>query len=215
MINFKENDIVSLREKVKERLSEKRYIHTLGVEDMAVKLGVKCLPDRIGELRVAALLHDISKEYSEAEHFELINQHNICLTESDVSTPAIWHSITAPIVIERDFSEYATPSVLSAVRNHTVGDPDMSVFDEIIFLADYIEEGRRYISCKEVREEFFRLASSTDNTMENIYALHKATLSSLDNTIKFFVSKNEPFHERTESTRVAILAKSERQKYGN
>ena len=60
-----------LRREVCQRLSEKRYNHTLGVEKMAVLIGGYCMPESIDRLRVAALLHDISKEYSEAEYLEI------------------------------------------------------------------------------------------------------------------------------------------------
>jgi predicted HD superfamily hydrolase involved in NAD metabolism len=143
-MKYTENQIDFLRLEVGKRLSAKRFSHTLGVERMAVKIGEKCLPDRIDELRVAALLHDISKEYSEAEHLELIKTYNFSLSDEDLASPQLWHSITAPFVVMRDFPEFRGEDILSAVRNHTVGAPSMSVFDEIILLSDYIEDGRRY-----------------------------------------------------------------------
>ena len=120
-MNFTEQQISDLRSRVKKRLSEKRFKHTLGVEKAAVYLAEKCISDSIDEIRVAALLHDISKEYSEAEHLEIIDLNNISLTDEDKASVALLHSITGPCVVERDFSEYATDRVLSAIRNHTVG----------------------------------------------------------------------------------------------
>ena len=207
---FTDDRIDELRAKVKGRLSEKRFVHTLGVEDMAVKIGQLCLPDSIDELRVAALLHDISQEYSEAEQFEIAERHNISFTEADLVAPPIWHSITGPLVIADEFPSFASERVLSAVRNHTGGDPDMSVFDEIIFLADYIEDGRAYIMCEQVRNQFFELAAAAQSRDDYIQALHRATLSSLENTIKWFVLRGRSYHERTEHTRKAIMAKIER-----
>ena len=64
-----------------------------------------------------------------------------------------------------------------------------SVFDEIIFLADYIEEGRAFIMCQQVREEFFALAAEAHSYEDDLQARHRATFSSLQNTIKFFVSR--------------------------
>ena len=206
-MRFTEQQIESLRLKVKERLSEKRYIHTLGVEDMAVEIGKACLPDRIDELRVAALLHDISKEYSEAEYLELMKRHNIALTEWEINEPALWHSMTAGGVIKEEFPEYATADILSAAYNHTVGSEDMSVFDEIILLSDYIEEGRRYPTCVGLREEFLAELNSAETVSEAIFALHRAVAKSLDNNIKEFVSRGKRYHYRTELTRDAILKK--------
>ncbi len=143
-MKYSEKQIDKLRRTVADRLSEKRMRHTIGVEKMAVLIGEKILPETVSELRAAALLHDISKEYSEAEYFTLIKKHNISIGKEEIDEPALWHSITAPAVIKDDFPEFASEDVLSSAYNHTVGSPDMTVFDEIILLSDYIEEGRQY-----------------------------------------------------------------------
>ena len=57
-----ESDISALREKVRDYLTEKRYAHTLAVEREAQFLGGIYLPEKIKELRCAALLHDITKK---------------------------------------------------------------------------------------------------------------------------------------------------------
>ena len=143
-MKFTEKQIKDLRHAVGERLSEKRFAHTLGVEKMAVLIGEEIMPESVDKLQVAALLHDISKEYSEAEHFFVIKKHNVRLTDEDIVSPALWHSFTAPGVVIDEFSTYADEEILTAVGNHTVGSPDMSVFDEIILLS---EIGRA--SCRE------------------------------------------------------------------
>lgn len=199
-----------LRREVCQRLSEKRYNHTLGVEKMAVLIGGYCMPESIDRLRVAALLHDISKEYSEAEYFEIIKQNSITMSEDDLAAAPIWHSITAPCVVKSDFPEFADCDVLSAVYNHTVGSPDMSVFDEIILLSDYIEEGRTYKNCVILREKFFAELEKTKDTDEAVMALHRAVVESLENNINEFVSRGKGYHHRTAQTRDAIKAKTER-----
>lgn len=214
-MKFTDEQINSLRIRVKERLSEKRFIHTLGVEEMAIKIGILCLPERIDELRVASLLHDISKEYSEAEYFEIAKRHNFTFSEEDLESPALWHSITAPFAVIEDFPEYANEDILSAVGNHTTGSADMSVFDEIILLSDYIEEGRKYKNCIDVRKRFFDDISAASNREEYIFALHFATYTSLENNIKEFISRGESYHSRTKAARDAILKKTERQSNGN
>ena len=209
-MKYTDTQIDLLRCEVCQRLSEKRYNHTLGVEKMAVLIGGYCMPESIDKLRVAALLHDISKEYSEAEYFEIIKQHNIAMSEDDLAASPIWHSITAPCVVKSDFAEFADSDVLSAVYNHTVGSPDMSVFDEIILLSDYIEDGRTYRNCVMLREKFLAALEKTTGTDEAVKALHIAVLESLENNINEFVSRGKGYHHRTEMTRDAIKAKTER-----
>ena len=209
-MKFTEEQILNLRSCVKERLSEKRFTHTLGVENAAVNIAGKCIPDMLDEIRVAAILHDISKEYSEAEHFNIIEENGISLTDEDKASVALLHSVTGPFVIKSDFPEFATDAVLNAVRNHTVGAPDMSIFDEIIYLADYIEENRTYPMCIEVREFYTARSNEAISREEQILALHMACIKALNNTIKEFESRGKSYNEMTRLTRDSLLAKTER-----
>ena len=214
MMKYTEYQIDSLRQRVTERLSEKRMKHTLGVEKMAAFIGEKVMPERVDELRAAALLHDISKEYSEAEQLSTVKKHNISFGEEEINEPALWHSLTAAAVIKDDFTEFADGDILSAVYNHTVGSPDMSVFDEIILLSDYIEEGRTYPVCVQLRQSFLEELDSADCLDEAVSVLHRAVYKSLDNNIKEFISRGKSYHSRTELTRDAIFKKIERQTNG-
>ena len=207
MMKFSRDKIDNLRQRVGERLSEKRFLHTLGVEKMALYIGEKIMPERLSELSVAALLHDISKEYSEAEHKNAAKRHNISMSEEDISSPQLWHSITACAAVLDDFSEYATEDILSAVTNHTTGSPDMSDFDSIILLSDYIEEGRKYPNCVSLREAFLRELDLARTLEERIYTLDRAVYISLDNNIKEFISRGVSYHTRTKATRDAFWAK--------
>ena len=136
------SDIENLRGEISKRLSCDRYTHTLGVERAAVFLAQMCLPEKECELRAAALLHDVTKELSTEEHFQILRSAKQKILDKDRDFIPILHSFTAPAVISADFPEFATDQILSAVYNHTLGDSDMTVFDEIIFLADFIEDTR-------------------------------------------------------------------------
>ena len=209
-MKFTVTEIDSLRREVEGRLSQKRFEHTLGVEKMAEHIAEKVMPDRVDEIRVAALLHDISKEYSEAEQLEIAKDYGLTIGDEEINTPALWHSITAPGVVLRDFSHYASEDVLSAVYNHTVGAADMTVFDEIILLADYIEEGRKYDRCIALRESFCAEIERCRDNNAAVLVLHRAVYQSLENNIQEFISKGVDFHSRTKTSRDAVLAKIER-----
>jgi predicted HD superfamily hydrolase involved in NAD metabolism len=201
-----EIEISALRKKIKNLISEKRYDHTLGVEECAVSLSKKCLPGFEFEIAAAALLHDVTKELSSGEQLSLLLLSDIHLTDDELQSPEIFHSLTAPYVIKRDFSEFATRNVLSAVENHTVGAPDMSVFDEIIFLSDYIETGRKYDSSKKLHNYVFENLSDSD-IESNIAILHEASLISINCTIDNLISKKRFIIPKTILTRNALLAK--------
>ncbi len=203
---FCEHDFEHLRRRVREYMSEARFIHTLGVEKMAEYLSVMCAPEYTTQMRIAALLHDISKEYSDEEQMRLIDEGSVALDESDKASPQILHSFTAPVVIKRDFPELADEIILSAVGRHTIGSPDMSVTDEIIFLADFIEEGRSYDSCVALRK-YVTDGMNEGATAENLNILHQACADSIDHTIKNILTRKKVYNPKNILTRDALLAK--------
>ena len=201
-----EADISALRSDVKKYMSEKRYEHTLGVEAAAIRIGEYCLPDKIIPLRCAALLHDISKELSADEQTEILREVK-GITVSDLLTPPAHHAFTAPTVILRDFPSFATKEILSAVFNHTTASADMSVFDEIVFIADYVEDGRTYTDCIKVRDELFKRLEEARDIEECVQWLHVATISTLNNTINSLKSRNRFINDRTLSAKEAFISR--------
>ena len=206
-MTYSEEQLKELRGKVSARLSEKRFLHTLGVERAATFLAKRIIPEKESEIRAAALLHDITKELTVQQHVEIIKAHLQFVTESDMLAPAVYHSLTAPYVITRDFPDFSDKDILSAVLNHTIGAPDMSVFEEIIFISDYIEDGRTYPVCVSVRENLMSRISVCSDPSECIAYLHEATIESLDNTIISLVKRGDFLHEKTVMTRNAFLGR--------
>ena len=205
-MTFSAEQINKLRNRVKSVLSEKRYLHSVGVEKCAVKLASFCLPEAKSELAVAALLHDVTKEYSQGEHLSILAINDVALSEAELESGQIFHSYTAPYVIKSEYSEYATPNVLSAVKHHTVGDENMSVFDEIVFLADYIEETRTLQTSIALGEYVFSQMQE-GNTESNVAILHDAALKSINFTISHLIEKNRYIIEKTILTRNALISK--------
>ena len=201
---FSNDKIAELRDRVRDRLSAKRFAHVLAVEDCAAKLGRYMLPSRVNELRVAALLHDISKELPTEEHIRLLIEDGFALTDEDRASAPILHSFTAPIIVKRDFSNFATPDVLSAVFKHTVGDSDMSIFDKIIFISDYVELTRSYNSCIMVRnflfDNFDRL-----NEAEREKRLNESCIASIDGALDALSRSKSVINPRMLMTKKSLL----------
>jgi predicted HD superfamily hydrolase involved in NAD metabolism len=205
-MTFSSFEIAELSKAVKKRISEKRFAHTLGVASMAEKLSALCLPEMSSELVSAAYLHDITKELPTSKHLELIKLQGVALSEEDLNSEAVLHSFSAPFVIKRDFPDFATKDILSAVFNHTLGAPDMSVFDEIIFLADFIEETRPYEESKALRS--FVIENMRDGEFElNIRILHEACIKAIDSTVLHLINKKRAINSKNILTRNALLSK--------
>ena len=194
---FEENSLTELRTVVKTVLTEKRYLHTIGVEDMASYLGSAIIPERVNELRAAALLHDVAKELSYDEQVSLVKSSDVLYTKEDIETKPALHSIAAIPVIKRDFPEYATENILSAVVNHTLGNDGMSVFDEIIYISDYAEAGRTYPTCQAVRKYLLDNVIFGKSYQDNVNALHTALLLSIEHTVESLKRRNEKINSKT------------------
>ena len=205
-MKFSNEQIELLRKNVGERLSKKRYLHTLGVENAACYIASFFEDLDASELAVAALLHDITKEYSEAEHKDVLKSNREAGDEM-CGVSAALHSLTAPYVVESDFPEYATSNILSAVRNHTLGCPEMSIFDEIIFISDYVEDGRTYPACVDVREMLYNDLKKAESQAECVIALHRAVVRSLEYTVSALRARGALLHETTEDTLNWFVAK--------
>ena len=67
---------------------------------------------------------------------------------------AIWHGVVGAYFIERDLGIH-DETILNAVRRHTIGAPEMTVIDQILFVADFIEPGRDFPGVAQARETAF------------------------------------------------------------
>ncbi len=202
---MRSKDIDALRESMGRLLSNSRYNHTLGVERMAVSLGEVFLPDRIAELRVAALLHDVAKELTYEDMKQIISEQRISVSDEDLATLPALHSFAGVALVQRDYPDFASPDILSAIRNHTLGSPDMSLFDKIIYISDYIEMGRTHISCEKVRMQLLRAVSNESDQEMRLKALNKAIIASIDFTAEHLSNIGATIHPSSVNTKNAFL----------
>lgn len=175
---------------LKMNLSEKRFLHTLGVaetaEDLARRWGADC-----AKAFLAGLVHDCAKEIPFADTVKLLKNSGYKLTELEKSTSGILHAPLGAVLAEEIFG-IDDPVVLNAVRYHTTGRAGMTILEKIIYIADFIEPNRNYKESDEVRE-----LAKTD--------LDRAALKETDMVIKFTVDKGRTLHTDTIHTRNYLL----------
>ena len=200
-----EETLARLRESVRQKMRECRFLHTLGVEKEIAALGELYLPQDVLRLRVAALLHDLTKECSYDEQLALCERGGVLLTEEELRSPKILHAFTAPIVISEEYPQIDDPTILMAIRQHTTGDAKMSLFSKLLYLADYIEEGRNFDDCRKLRSMFW---DGIDTLPENKYEEHlnKILLASFEMTIASLESEGAPIAPKTLAARAALVA---------
>ncbi len=138
--NDKNKYFSKLESEVSKRIKNSRFRHTLGVAYTA-----SCLAMRYGadtdSAYLAGLLHDVAKNMSDKEMVRAAKDMGIKVTEFDREHPFMLHGPVGAMIAQREFG-IRDRDVLNAIANHTVGRRGMSLLEEIVFVADYIENGR-------------------------------------------------------------------------
>lgn len=177
-------------EYLKNNLSEKRFLHTMGVAETAKELAEHWGVDPF-RAYAAGLVHDCAKEVPFAKTVELLEKSGVTLNLIEKSTPGILHAPLGAIFVKEIF-DIDDEEILCAVKYHTTGRENMSVLEKIIYIADFIEPNRSYSEAEEVR----RLAKID---------IDKAALKEADMVIKFNIAKGKIIHPDTIHTRNYLL----------
>ena len=140
---------------------------------------------------VAGLLHDCTKKLSMPEQLALCEKYGIALDELEKKALKLLHAKTGAAAAQSIFGE--SDAVVSAIKYHTTGKPDMTALEKIIYLADMIEPNRKPYPGLEA----LRKLCMTDLDE----AMHMALLMSLDHVRE----QGKPLHPDT----MAALAEYE------
>ena len=199
--------VATLRDKVTSRLGEYRSRHVLSTEREAARLAAIYLPEKEAEVRISALLHDITKEYDSNKQLQILSDFGIIVDGVARRSPKVFHALTAALVIPGEFPEFATDEIVSAVKNHTTGAADMPLLDCIIYLADYIEPCRTFDDCVALREYFWGGIENCFSEKEKLVHLYKTMVMSFDLTIQNLINEQSVIASDTFSARNAFLMK--------
>ena len=198
-------DFDLLKSKVKEFQDEKRYNHTLGVAKEAYELGKIFLPEKAEKLMVAGILHDITKCFTAEKHIELCTLFEIPY-DKEKEIPKLFHAKTGCAFSRELFGyEIVDDEIYSSILYHTTGREGMSLFEAIIYLADYIESGRTFSDCVILREYFYENIKNANSMAEKLEVLRKTMLFSFDLTIKNLIDENKKIDFDTISARNYFL----------
>ena len=204
-MKFTEEQLSELREKISSTMSEKRFAHTAAVEKMAERLGRLYAPDKLDLLRAAGLLHDITKEYSTEKQLQICREFGIITTKQDILTPKTFHAKTAAVLIPVLYPEFDDEEVISAVRWHTTGNADMSLLQKIVYLADYIDESRKFEDCVKLRNLFWDACPEKMSQKDRDEHLAKILVVSFNMTLAGLIAENAPVSDDTFKARNALI----------
>lgn len=133
---------------IEDRMPEKRYIHTIGVMETAIRLAHQYGEDP-KKAEIAAILHDIAK-YADVKWMKKIvleQQLDARLLDWDAE---ILHGPIGAWIAQTEF-HINDEAILNAIRYHTTGRANMTVLEKIIFVADMIEPNRKFHGVEELR----------------------------------------------------------------
>lgn len=130
-------------EYIAKNIPEKRKYHIAGVILTAISLAKKLGADE-KKAELSALLHDVAKYENLANFpgFSLPSE-----TPKDIVHQYLGEYIAKTVL------EVSDNEVLTAIKYHTTGRPNMSLLEKIIYVADIIEPSRKFLGVEELREE--------------------------------------------------------------
>ncbi|MBE6638381.1 MAG: nicotinate (nicotinamide) nucleotide adenylyltransferase [Ruminococcaceae bacterium] len=187
------DNLPALRRFVKNKLSAARFCHILGVEKECFYLGSICKlnQEELLSLRRAALLHDITHEMSVQDQIALMQSYGVSPAPNAAVHPSVLHQYSGAAYVENEFD--FSPAVSRAIACHTTGSEDMSLSDRILCLSDYIEEGRLYPDCADLRKRVHNTI-----TPENAEAIiEEAMLIYFERTLSHLRNKGCEIHPQT------------------
>ena len=183
-------DRESLEEFIQANLKESRYRHSMGVEEMAVRLARLHGADS-EKAAFAGRYHDLAKNFDEETMDAYIRKYG--LPEYLIGNNALAHSKVGAAILENEFG-VTDREILDSVRYHTTARKDMTLLDEVIFVADVVEDNRTY--------------SDLDYYQDLAYRdLDRACLEILEYTIGSLTAKGKVIDKDTLEARDWVIQK--------
>lgn len=135
-------------------LDKERYEHTLGVMYTAASMAM-CHDEDIEKALLAGLLHDCAKCIPGDTKIKLCNKYHLSVSEVEKENPSLLHAKLGAFLAAKKY-HIKDRDVINAIASHTTGCPNMTLLDKIIYIADYIEPGRKELpNMAEVRKLAF------------------------------------------------------------
>ena len=174
-------------------LGKKRRFHSVCVAQQAVRLARLYGADP-EKAEIAGLLHDVMKEYPRERTLEELSRRGVRVDPVTAELPQLWHAVLGEAYIRQELGE-TDRELLRAVRYHTTGCAGMTLFEEIIYLADFTSSDRDYPDADKMRRIVDR-------------SLDAAFREALRFTIMKFSEMRQPIHPDSLSAYNEVLTRN-------
>ncbi len=175
------------------RLSEKALAHSERVAATSAGLA-RIYGVDVDEARLAGLLHDWDRETPREELLAAANRAGIERHSADAAAPRLLHARTAVASLQQELPGLSR-EVLDAIERHTLGSPDMTPLDMVVYVADMIEPGRAYRGVDDLREAAGTLA------LEDLFA------EAYRHSLMHIIRERRPIHPVTVEVWNALVAR--------
>lgn len=161
-------DRLEMTDKLKEKLPEKRFEHSVGVEytagTLAFLYGVDC-----EKAMIAGLLHDCAKYVPNDKKIHKCEKRGILISESEYRNPDLLHAKLSAVYAKEKYG-VMDEEILSAIECHTTGKPAMTTLEKIIYIADFIEPNRNMLPDMDIirKEAYIDLNQCLLHILHNI-----------------------------------------------
>lgn len=178
--------ITEIKNELKNHLDEPRMEHTMGVMYTAAALAMRYQAD-IEKALIAGILHDCAKCVPGNQKLILCQEYGLEVTEIEQKNPSLLHAKLGAAFAKDKYCIY-DEEILNAIICHTTGRPEMTLLDKIIYIADYMEPGRRELpNMADVRRLAF------EDIDECLYKI-------LKDSLKYLLTRDMPIDPMTEQT---------------
>ena len=182
-------NLQQIQNEIKNRLSEKRYYHSVCVMERCEELAQKYEYD-IETAKKVGIAHDIAKELTDEEKLEYCEKNNIEIDEMERKNISILHAKIGAHMVKKLFE--FDDEMSYAIKAHTTGLPEMDMLSKILFIADRTSKERNFPDIDYLNE---LLEEDID----------KAVLYILDKKIELQLKKQANIHINTVITRNRLL----------
>lgn len=135
------NDLFNLiKADLQKSLKQKRYDHTMGVMYTSASLAMRYGCD-VDTVMLAGLLHDVSKAYSSDIYVSMADERCIPISSVERANPELIHAKLSAYIAQTKYG-ITDDNIINAITYHTTGRPEMTIYEKIVYIADYIEPSR-------------------------------------------------------------------------
>lgn len=168
--------------KILKALDVKRYKHTIGVVETADKLAQYWKVNR-KKAKIASFFHDLGRQFNNEELIQQAKKYKIRIGKYEIENPLLLHGRIAVEILKKKYN-FKEKDVLRSILFHTTGSKRMTKLEKIIYLADYIEPGRKFKGVKKLKKLAFK-------------NLNGAVAEASKITLKYLKNKKMSIHPKT------------------